>query len=379
MNRIPDKIGICFREYGLLPEGAGHVTTCFRLGTEDPAIRKGHMQYAQKIIEAVGYDRLNGYDLVVVVGDSLGDHRFYTNLVTTFNGSGYNGGVEGHFISSQETAKLGVHPDGSYLHDTWQELAKAVSESISAAEVPLLFIDIDRTTVFPRGEQDDIYFDMRHQVFREFLSGFRRSKFHKTELARMEQSIDFISEHFADYCQNELAAESFKNDETIAAVGFMMCAGLVKMHEVDTSDSLRELTRISRKQLTKGGWISGLWADGEDFVLCDGEKAWDQQLCTDQLTRLETALERNCAVFLPEYRIIEAKLIAEALTHNSIPWNDDLLRVIESMETATIVYLTDKPAMTFGEETDFARCRTRPKSLFVRSLLSGYSPRLYGQ
>lgn len=378
MSRVSEKIGICFREYGLLPEGAGFFSTCFRLGTESAAIRKGYMQYARRIIEAIGPDRLIEFDLIVVVGDSLGDHRFFENLVTTLNGSGYNGGVEGHFFASQETAKLGARTDGSHLHNTWQELANAVSESISAAGLPLAFIDIDRTAIFPRGEQDDPYIDMRHQGFKEFIAGFRRSKLYQTELLRIEESIDFVSEHFADYCTNELAAESFKNDETIAAVGFMVCTGLVKKHDVSTSESLRELTRLARKQLTKGGWISGLYSDGDNYALCDGEKTWDQQLCADQLTHLEASLERNCAVFLPEFRIVESKIIAEALTRDGIPWNDDLLRAVEARENATVVYLTDKPAMTFGEEPEFARC-TRPKSIFARSLLTGYSRHLNGQ
>lgn len=292
------------------------------------------------------------FDLIVVAGDSIGDYRFFTNLVDHLAKCGFTGRVEGHLISQAELVRPSELHQGLRLHKNWEDLTSSLSNAIRASSCPLVFVDIDRTVIFPRGTHDDKYSATRHRTLKEYVVRYRQSELSDVELSRIDEIIVFVSEHFVDYFSNELAVDCFKNEETVAAVALMLSVGVVKAAEITGNASLRALTSKAVFHTKQGGWISGVYADGDAFDRCSGQKVWNKKLCAEHFARLDEALKKDQAVFLPEFRVVEAGILSEDLMDGRIPWNLGLLQVLASCDADMVVFLTDKPAISLGEPSD---------------------------
>jgi len=371
------RFGICFREHGFLPGDAGGGTSFVSLGRESASFRKGHIGYAKQLCAAIGNPRLKEFDLIVVAGDSLGDYRFFTNLVDQLAKCGFTGCVEGHLITQPEHVRPNSIYQGLHWHRNWEDLTSLLSNAIRGSLCPLVFVDIDRTVIFPRGTHDDEYSATRHRTLKEYVVGFCQSELSDVELSRIDEIIVYASEHFIDYFRNELAVDCFKNEETVAAVALMLSVGVVKKAEIAGPAKLRTLAAQALFHAKQGGWISGVYADVDGFDRCSGQKVWNKKLCAEQFARLDEALRNDQAVFLPEFRVVEAGILSEFLMDGRIPWNLGLLQTLASCDAAMIVFMTDKPTISLGEPSD----PPTPVDLlgeFVRVMCSGGSVSVAG-
>ncbi len=349
-EQLIENFGLCFREFGFVPMGSGLPQQFVPLGDDSSVFRKGHPEYAERLVDALGGTFLDNVDRVAVVGDGRSDGRFLDNLSELLDKKGVKAPIEGHFRSDDDdVASLEVISGRLEVHESWDSVANSVEGFLRGGRYPFVFSDIDRTLIFPRGLDDELYFSLRETCIFDFISRFRKTAFFGGEREQISRLVNYVTETFEDYSNREQQKTSFQNEEAVAAVVLMLATGLLKNEEYSPSARLDALCGGALERAEVGGWLSSMPLAEDRLSSCDGESQWDRGALINQMLEISAGIDNNQAVLVSGLREVEGKLVSEGIASGStITWNLALLEIFSKNRAITGVFMSDRPAISLG-------------------------------
>ena len=300
-------------------------------------------------MEAVGDGLLKKMDRVAVIGDNKGDCRFLDNVSEILEKKGITVPIEGHFRIQGDVSSFEVTSSRMRVHDSWDSVANSIERFFQAGSFPFIFSDIDRTLIYPRGIDDELFFYIRGTCIFDFISRFRRAPFLEGDRREISKLAHYVTETFEDYKSREQQKIIFQNEEVVAAVVLMLATGLLKNQEYSPSARLDALCGVALERAEVGGWLSRFPGSEGGLSLSDGEAQWDRRALIVQLLEIGAGIANNQAVLVSGLREVEGQMIVESIKSGSnITWNQALLDLLAKNQAIVGVFMSDRPAVSLG-------------------------------
>jgi hypothetical protein len=350
-------IGIVCRDVGFLPASSDGLDR-IELRIDHAYKRKGNFDYARIVAGRLRDLHPSWFDEVIIVGDGEGDVRFCTNLDGWIRSQSLSSELNGLFIKHDAVERSQNKNENAALFDSWVDLSLALTQVLHNADRSgvrrriLLFVDIDRTILFPRLNSDEHYFRVRAESIADYVLEFSNIDRSSLLESRIEQFANFATDNLNEYL-SDFHDLCFKNEEVVAVTTLLLSTGAIMGKWVSPSSrSFLDLLRLSIQKLIHGGWISGL-EHGESEEPRPAELIWKRDELVQHLKSVLSNLNTNKPVLCPEYRWKERKRLTRFVTdHGSAAFNVPLLGALKSAPPLTLVFVTDRPTQSLGFPTD---------------------------
>lgn len=341
--------GFCLREYGFVSGSEDGPKKLVSLGERNASCRKGAEDYATRLLNGIGDPSHQGIERVLVVGDGIGDVRFADYLLETLRLQCRGVTLEGHFLGHPELNAAVMAREEFFSHPDWESLCRSIDFFLSQGRKTLVFVDIDRTIIYPRGIANEDYRALRRDTVFDFIQEFSNRTLDDIDLTKIAQILEDVVGSFAGYSKNENASIIFKNEETVACLALLKATGLINFRNYSL-ERLDENIRTGSRRAKQGGWISGLHRGFDDTDRIDGSKNWRALGLIQTFDNVLASMASNRPVFLPRFREVEASKLEEQLNDNTENlWNDLLLETLGRLKECSVVFLSDRPAVSLGE------------------------------
>jgi hypothetical protein len=141
----------------------------------------------------------------------------------------------------------------------------------------------------------------------------------------------------------------FKNEEVVALVALLLSVGVVTKKMISSPDyvGISPLIRRAIQKLDYGGWISELELLSGQII--QGELLWDAAALTKHCESVISNMNENRPVLCSEFRRCESVQLRELILRQAgAVFNFPLLNVIKAAVPLTLLFVTDRPALSLG-------------------------------
>lgn len=312
----------------------------------DSFIRKGARRYADRLLVDVENRSANSdFEQVLVIGDGKSDYYFFRQAEAYVRERKKKANVEGLFIRNSELLDFEGKSGHLNFFDSWWDLSSALEIKLSKRKNILVFVDIDRTLIFPRGEFDGPYSDFKFRALRRYSSQFATSGVAGEATANIRSIATWLEDVFSCY-KNEGDVVCYSNYEVLALVSSLVLSGLIRREWLTRRGkhfmNAGKLLVKSRNLLALGSWPCRINGRREE-----GSEHWDAEKLHVALNTAILAVNERQPNVSPQFRKIEFEVMKECREQDAKSFlNAPLLDLLGQSENVATVVFSDRPAST---------------------------------
>lgn len=309
-------------------------------------IRKGARRYADRLLRDIERRNISvDHKRILVIGDGESDYLFFRQAEAYTNESQNSSVVEGLFVRNSELASFEGKSGHLNFFDSWNDLCSALHARLSSGDSSLVFVDIDRTLIYPRGEFDDPYAEFKANALRHYVSSFAKSDEAVEETLNIQSVAAWVEESFSCY-RNDGDVVCYSNYEVLAFVSSLVLSGLLPRgwigRQGDKFLDAAKLFAKSKKLLRIASWPCRIKGVREE-----GNRHWDVQKFSHALDAAISAVSERQPDLSPQFRRIEFEVMSQNRDRNDGSFlNAPLMDLLAQSQNASTVVFSDRPIST---------------------------------